>query len=510
MSAVQFGFRVMRRGWVVASLTASIAAVHQPLSASDPKFVPGPCPPRARSIAGVDSTWVKCGTLTVPQDRANPNSKKLAPVVLSIVVYEAPSARSKTPLVFLAGGPGEPAIDVVTEVFLPSPVGQLTLRERPIIAFNQRGIGDSASGASPTLGMLAYHWRATRDESIETLVDSAKKIVSRLRAEGIDPANFTTLHALEDTRDVVRSLGYEHMLLFGTSYGTKVALQLMRVHPEMVEASILDGVAPPQSIDSFDPAVLDDRRREVAVKLIDDCEKSSTCSSEYRELREVASALARNDAPPVHIVVHLPSGGGWFDLDLRGRDLLSAVGAYAGTEFARAMPQVLEELAHGDTVRRTMSPELVLHVVHETALARTAGPNYPVIYHIVLCGDIPSGVLQAGGRAVCDALGVPFSGMDAINPVTSDIPTLMLSSTYDAQTPPEMAQQAAQTLSHSYRVLFGGVGHLAYARPVSASCVAVIAQAFLLDPAHAPPDPCSKSLIPSFLPRSADLKLVPR
>lgn len=509
MSAVELGFRVMRRGWLMASLAASIAAARQGVPASDPAFVPGPCPARARAVAGVDSSWVRCGTVTVPQDRNSPNGKKLAPVILPVVVYESPSARTKTPLVFLAGGPGEPAIDVVTEVFLPSSVGQLTLRERPIIAFNQRGIGDTGV-AMPALGTLSYHWRATRDESIETLVDSAKKIAARLHAEGVQPVNFTTLHALEDTRDVVRALGYDHMVLFATSYGTKVALQLMRVHPEMIEATILDGVAPPQSIDSFDPAVLNDRRRAVAERLIDDCEKSSTCSSEYRELRKLASALDRNDAPPVHIVVHLPSGGGWFDLDLRGRDLLSAVGAYAGTEFARAMPQVLEELAHGDTVRRTMSPELVLHVVHETALARTAGPNYPVIYHIVLCGDIPSGVLQAGGRAVCDALGVPFSGVDAINPVTSDIPTLMLSSTYDAQTPPEMAEEAARTLAHNYRVLFGGVGHLAYARPVSASCVAVIAHAFLLDPVHQPPDPCSKSLIPSFLPRSADLKLVPR
>src|SRR5689334_5386944 len=143
MSAVHFGFRVMRRGWLMATLAASTAAVHRPLPPSDPAFVPGPCPPRARAAAGIDSSWVRCGTVTVPQDRNNPTAKKLAPIILPIVVYEAPSARAKTPLVFLAGGPGEPAIDVVTEVFLPSPVGQLTLRERPIIAFNQRGIGDT-------------------------------------------------------------------------------------------------------------------------------------------------------------------------------------------------------------------------------------------------------------------------------------------------------------------------------------------------------------------------------
>jgi pimeloyl-ACP methyl ester carboxylesterase len=212
----------------------------------------------------------------------------------------------------------------------------------------------------------------------------------------------------------------------------------------------------------------------------------------------------------VHVVIHLPTTGGWYDLDLRGRDLLSAIGAYAGTDYTRALPQALEELARGDTVRRPISPELVLHVVHETAIARTAGPNYPVIYHIMLCGDIPSGVLQAGGRGICDALGVPFGGPDAIAPVTSDAPTLLLSSEYDAQTPPDMAEEASRTLSHGYRVLFPGVGHLAYARLMTAPCVAVIVNAFLLDTSHQPPDPCSRTLLPSFLPRSADLILVPR
>src|SRR5436190_759739 len=199
MSAVRLGLRVMRRGSLVACLTAAVAAAHNPPIVNDPVFVPRKCPATAIA-AGVDTSWIRCGTVTVPQNRDDPTAKKLAPVVLSVVVYEAPSAKAKTPLVFLAGGPGEPAIDVVREVFLPSPVGQLTLRDRPIIAFNQRGFGDSSSGASPILGTLAYHWRATRDESIETLVDSAHKIVARLRATGIQPQYFTTPSAAAPSR----------------------------------------------------------------------------------------------------------------------------------------------------------------------------------------------------------------------------------------------------------------------------------------------------------------------
>jgi pimeloyl-ACP methyl ester carboxylesterase len=510
MSAVRRTLLAAGHGYLVASLAMTLTdGSFKSQVNPEPVFVPGPCPAHARTSANIDTSWIRCGTVTLPQNRDTPNAK-LARVVLPVIVYEAPAVRTKSPLIFLAGGPGESGIDVLTDIFLDSPVGQLLLRERPIIAFNQRGIVTAASGGSPDLGLLAYQWRATRESSIEALVDSAKRITGRLRAQGIQPANFTTLRVVEDTRDIVHALGYQRVTLFATSYGTRLALEIMRVHPDMVEAAIMDGVAPPQRNDTFDPQLLDQRRRAVAARLVEDCEKSSPCSSEYRELRVLANALDRTDAPPVHVVINLPSGGGWFDLHLPGRNLLSAVGAYAGTEFARALPQVLEELARGDTMRRPVSPELVLHVVHEIALLNTAGPNYPVVYHVVLCGDIPSGVLQAGGRAVCNALGVPFSGPEAIAPVTSDIPTLMLSSEYDAQTPPDMAEEASRTLSRSYRILFPGIGHLAYARLVTASCVAVISNAFLLDPTQAPPDPCSKSLMPSFLPRSADLILVPR
>jgi pimeloyl-ACP methyl ester carboxylesterase len=489
-------------------LVASLAPgsfEHLRAQVDDPVFVAGPCKVGAVA-ANVDPSWIRCGTVTVPQNRANPRGP-LAKVVLPVVIYESPGSRSRLPLLFLAGGPGEAGIDIVNDYFLQSPVGQLMLRERPIIAFNQRATIGNASGGSPDLGMLEYQWRASRDESVQAVVDSARKVRDRLLAQKVRPAFFTTVHTVEDVRDVLRSLGYERTILFGTSYGTRVALEVMRRHPEIVEASILDGVAPPQRGDLFDPATVAERRRAVVSRIVEDCEQSMTCKSEYRDLRSLSDSLGRPDAKPVHVVVKLPSTGVWIDVDLPGRDLLSAVGAYAGSDFARAMPQVLEEFARGDTLRRPISPQLVLYVVHEQAAARSAGPYYPIIYHVVLCGDLPVGVLQAGGRGVCDGLGISAADSVATTPVVSEIPTLMFSSEYDAQTPPVMAEEAASTLSNSHRILFPGVGHLAYGRLVSGSCVAVITNAFLQDPRQAPPDPCSHSLVPAFLPRSADMML---
>ena len=485
--------------WRTMSLMrASSGARHEP------RFDPRPCPDDLVVPTNINRSSVSCGTVTVPQDREHPNAK-LAPVVLPVVVYAAESARNRTPLLFLAGGPGEPAIEIVTETFLATPVGQVLVRERPVIAFNQRGFGPASSGTSPALGPLVYRPHATRSESIQSISDSARSLAGRLRKEGVEPRFFTTLHAVDDVPDVLHALGYERVVLFGTSYGTRMALQIMRTHGDIVEAAILDGVAPPKDTNVFSPDRLGRSRRAVASRVVADCFVDASCRSEYQDLQTLATAMEQPAAPMLHRVINLPSVGGWYAVDLNSRDVLSAIGAYAGTEPARAsIPQLLEELGRGDTLRRPFSPQLVLDVVHESALSNAAGPVYPAIYHVVVCGDTPDGVLQAGGRPVCDALGVPFDGPNAMATVTSDVPTLLLSSTYDAQTPPELAEEAAKTLSRSHRVVFPGVGHLAYERPISGPCVAVIAQSFLLDPQHAPPDQCATSLRPSFLPRSAD------
>lgn len=495
--------RALKRAGVV-SLFAALGVLPTPQrvhAAPAPVFVPGPCPQGVHLPSNIDTSWVRCGTVTVPQDRANPRAK-LTPIVLPVIVYETPSAHAKLPLVFLAGGPGEPAVEIVTNIFLETPVGQLLMRERPIIAFNQRGCGADSDGTSPSLGFLTYQRGVSRQESIDALSESAQQIERGLRQRGIRADNFTTLNGADDLADVLTALGYSRAALFATSYGTKVALQFMRLHPAMVEAAVLDGVAPPQSTEVFDPEHLNRELRTVAVRIIEDCVKSLSCHSEYPSIGTLTNAAASIDSAPIRVVMSLPPSHSWYTVDVNRRDLLTAVGAYAGTDLTRAVPLLLDDVIRGDTLRRERSPDLVLYTVYHKALAQSAGPDYPVVYHIVLCGDIPSGVLQAGGRAVCDALGVPFGGPDAVNAVKSDVPILMLSSSYDALTTPDMADDAARTLSHSYHVVFPGVGHLAYARPLSAACVALLVQEFLNEPLQAPPDSCSTALSPSFLPRS--------
>ena len=477
---------------------------HAP-NGADPVFEESPCPEGRPVPSGIDPAFIRCGSVRVPQNRDDPGAR-LAPIVLPVAVYEIPSARGHTPIVFLAGGPGESAISVVDEIFLRTPVGQLLMREHPVIAFDRRGFGAGLGRAVPDLGFLVYRPQDTRRESVKAIADTARVIADKLRSLGIEPKYFTTLRAIDDVRDVMRALGAPRAILFGTSYGTKEALQFMRRYPTMVEAAILDGVAPPQRDDIFDPVRLGAARRAVVARVASDCAADPGCGAEFSGLQALVAALDRADAPPVRVIANIPSAGGWHTLEISGRAVLNVLGAYAGFEPVRSvLPQLLEELAHGDTLRRSLSPQLVLAIAKDSALARTAGPIYPIVYHATLCGDLRVGVAQAGGRDVCDALGVDFSGPEAIAPVTSDAPVLLISSAYDAQTPPELAEEAARTLRHSFRVLFPGVGHLAYAREVAAACVAVVVQSFLFDPAHPPTDGCAGSVFPTFLPKAVDI-----
>jgi pimeloyl-ACP methyl ester carboxylesterase len=102
---------------------------------------------------------------------------------------------------------------------------------------------------------------------------------------------------------------------------------------------------------------------------------------------------------------------------------------------------------------------------------------------------------------LCDAFRVPFSGPDAASRISSDVPTLLISSGYDAQTPYKLAVDAARTLSKGQQVLFPMVGHVAFARPVAMACAAVVIESFLMRPEQTPATGCISRVVPAFAPR---------
>jgi pimeloyl-ACP methyl ester carboxylesterase len=196
-----------------------------------------------------------------------------------------------------------------------------------------------------------------------------------------------------------------------------------------------------------------------------------------------------------------PSSGDWRTIEVAGASVLSVLGiASSAEEVLSNVPRTIMEFASRDTLSSELSPRVLIAAAIDPSLQTVATQAIPLVRFIALCADRPKGEPKAGDRRLCDALGVPFDGPDAIGTVTSDIPTLLMSSGFDAQTPMELAADAAKTLSHSQHVNFPTAGHVAVSRPLVAPCVALIVDSFLRAWDQPVPANCAGRLVPAFMP----------
>jgi len=95
---------------------------------------------------------------------------------------------------------------------------------------------------------------------------------------------------------------------------------------------------------------------------------------------------------------------------------------------------------------------------------------------------------------ICPTWGAGAASVLETEPVTSDIPTLILSGHYDPITPPAWGQLAAETLSHSTFFEFPGLGHAVTYN--SGDCPVEIMVAFFHDPEHVPDARCLERMQP--------------
>ncbi len=183
------------------------------------------------------STEFGCGHLTVALD---PSGASAGTITLAIRRRRAPAGDDKTAVIALAGGPGQAGIPFAEQTV--SLLGGI-ISTRDLIVFDTRGTGFSHALSCPSL------------ESSAAAANPPGAAISQC-ALHIGPARsfYTTADSVADIEAIRVAGGYEKLVLYGTSYGTKLAEEYAQDYPGDVEALVLDSVVPPNGPDPFSRA----------------------------------------------------------------------------------------------------------------------------------------------------------------------------------------------------------------------------------------------------------------
>jgi len=397
---------------------------------------------------------VQCGTLDVPEDRRHPHGRRLS-IFVAVLPANTPSPAAD-PLVLLAGGPGQAA----------STLGPFALqlgsirRTRDIVLIDQRGTGHSSPLACPAFAP---------DEHAEFDTDPVPKALLcewQLANAGVDASQYTTSAWVDDLDEMREALGYRRVNLWGGSYGTRVAQEYLRRHPDRVRSVVLDGVAPPSLRISFDVW----RTRDDALDgVIDACKASAPCVKAHPDPAATLQAIRRSLEGGKTVTVRDPRTGLSREMHL---DFETIVGAlqpltYA-PEAASLIPELLALARSGD-----YAPLLAASLVIVGDLPEQFNPA--LFYSVTCAEDVPrvtrdermNGVADGRVRAlarraiaVCDHWPKGSYPPDFTTPVQSDAPVLLLSGGLDPVTPPAYGDEVAKGLPNSRHVIASGFGHI--------------------------------------------------
>jgi pimeloyl-ACP methyl ester carboxylesterase len=206
----------------------------------------------------------------VPLDRSGAVAGTIS---LSIERKLADATPSRDAVVALAGGPGQAALplsEFIAQAIAPA------LSSRDLLVFDQRG-----TGASDPLSCAAFEAFSARPAS--ELFEQC--------ATAIGPARgaFTSEESVEDIEAMRKAGGYERLVLYGTSYGTRVALDYAERYPQNVEALVLDSVVPAEGQEPFAIPTF----KAIPGMLAELCEDDACAGITSNPVGEIASLTAQ-------------------------------------------------------------------------------------------------------------------------------------------------------------------------------------------------------------------------
>ncbi|HNT74184.1 MAG TPA: alpha/beta hydrolase [Anaerolineae bacterium] len=444
MDKIRHSARRVLRLVILGIFLIGCAAPATPTPAVAPTLPLEDCQLTAPGMA--ESIRARCGELSVPEDPDNPGGRQIA---LHVAVAPAVSRSPQPdPLFLLAGGPGQSAIEAYP-VMLTAAFGIIN-QDRDVVLLDQRGTGKS----NPL--QCELHEDTLSDAEVTAALQTCPTTLDA------DARFYTTEMAVSDLEAMRIALGYDQINLYGASYGTRLAQAYLRRHPDRVRTLVLDAVVSPDftiyaSAGVDGAAALD--------KMFARCQADSACQSAFPDLQaEFTALLTRLEENPVEVSLANPITGEPLHFEMtRARFTRMVFALLYAPEVTALLPLSLHA-AYADgnfapLVTQATASDAGLYQGLLYAVVCTEDAPYVAPEEIAQSADTYFGDMSESLREVCATWPRGDVPADHTAPVTSNVPTLLLSGEADPITPPRYAEQVAQTLPNSEHLIAPGMGH---------------------------------------------------
>jgi pimeloyl-ACP methyl ester carboxylesterase len=176
-----------------------------------------------------------CGTLVVPENRADPQSRLIA---LPVTRIHARSSRPREPIFRLQGGPG-----ITNTKFR---YADRFADERDVVLVGYRGVDGSSKLDCPEVTSSREHARGfLTEKAMRADAAAFQACADRLESDGVDLAGYTLPQRVDDLEAARRALGYDRIDLLSESAGTRTAMIYAWRYPTGIHRSVMIGVNPP-------------------------------------------------------------------------------------------------------------------------------------------------------------------------------------------------------------------------------------------------------------------------
>lgn len=441
----------------------------------------------------------------MPLDRAGALPGTIS---LSVERKLAGASPSRDAVVALAGGPGQPALplaEFIAQAIAPA------LSSRDLLVFDQRG-----TGSSDPLSCPAFEAFSAKPPG-QVFGECALEI-------GPARGGFTTQESVQDIEALRQAGGYEKLVLYGTSYGTKVALEYAERYPQNVEALVLDSVVLTDEPEPFATPTF----QAIAGVLDELCAGDACAGITTNPVADIASLAAQLRTRPLSGSVYDGSGK-------RHASTLNEVGLLNILQAGDLNPalRALLPAAVRSALRNDPDPLLRLHLLSEGLV-----PNMPTeggggeatqaidetLFAATTCEESPFPWQRAAPQQtrLAEAIGYlhaqpasnfyPFDDLtayanslvpecagwpdaSAAPPPSSplpNVPTLILSGEQDLRTPTSGARRVAAMIPDAQLLVVPFTGHSVIGSDLS-DCASLAVSAFF---AGNPVQPCAAATNP--------------